>query len=182
MLAVAGADSAPGDCGRRASSSSVEGNEASSVALTTPPAYYAVELVTTRRVPGTLRATGTAQVQFGRSPFGVSVSPDGQYVYELDVRVEGVRFREGADFVVWVTTPSLDEVRPLGTLGEAGRVRGRVGWNKFLVVVTMEPAGEPAGERWRGPVVLRGVSRSGMMHTMAGHGPFEGEPCAKYGY
>ncbi|MDE2875730.1 MAG: hypothetical protein OXU69_07275 [Gemmatimonadota bacterium] len=31
-------------------------------------------------------------------------------------------------------------------------------------------------------VVIRGMSRSGMTHTMAGHGPFEEENCAAYGY
>ena len=35
---------------------------------------------------------------------------------------------------------------------------------------------------WTGPIVIRGMSRSGMMHTMAGHGPFEEENCAAYGY
>jgi hypothetical protein len=29
---------------------------------------------------------------------------------------------------------------------------------------------------------MRGMSRSGMMHTMAGHGPFQQENCARYGY
>jgi hypothetical protein len=29
---------------------------------------------------------------------------------------------------------------------------------------------------------MRGMSRSGRMHTLAGHGPFEAEPCAKYGF
>jgi len=35
---------------------------------------------------------------------------------------------------------------------------------------------------WTGPVVMRGMSRSGLMHTMAGHGAFEQENCAAYGY
>ena len=43
-------------------------------------------------------------------------------------------------------------------------------------------AGEEPGAMWTGPVVSRGMSRSGLMHTMAGHGPFETEPCAVYGY
>ena len=55
-------------------------------------------------------------------------------------------------------------------------------WNKFLVFVTLEPAEATGEARWQGPVVMRGLSRSGLMHTMAGHGPYEQEPCAVYGY
>ena len=58
---------------------------------------------------------------------------------------------------------------------------GRVDWNKFLVLVTLEPSTEVTN-RWLGPVVMRGMSRSGMMHTLAGHGPYENEPCLKYGF
>ena len=69
----------------------------------------------------------------------------------------------------------------IGTLDDTHRIRGEVAWNKFLVVVSLED--EPdAVARWSGPIVLRGLSRSGMMHTMAGHGPYSSEPCATYGY
>ena len=60
-------------------------------------------------------------------------------------------------------------------------VTGQVAWNKFLGVITREPA-DATPETWQGPIIMRGMSRSGRMHTMAGHGPFEAEPCAKYGY
>ena len=84
--------------------------------------------------------------------------------------------------MVWVTTPSLDRVEFLGTLDGDHRLSGRVRWNKFLVVVSLEPDPESLGPRWSGPIVLRGVSRSGMMHTLAGHGPFEQENCVTFGY
>ena len=58
----------------------------------------------------------------------------------------------------------------------------RVDWNQFLVVVSLEPSADQIGARWSGPIVMRGLSRSGFMHTMAGHGPFEEENCAAYGY
>jgi hypothetical protein len=89
--------------------------------------------------------------------------------------------RKGA-YVAWVSTPSLDQVQRLGVLDENMQVKGTVTWNKFLVIITLEPSADDLGERWQGPVVLRGMSRSGMMHTMAGHGPFETEPCAVYGF
>ena len=78
-------------------------------------------------------------------------------------------------------------MKRLGALevGEAERVSGfsgEVGWNKFLVVITLEPEDDPEAATWSGPIVLRGMSRSGAMHTMAGHGPFQEENCAAYGY
>ena len=58
---------------------------------------------------------------------------------------------------------------------------GKVGWNKFLVVITLEADNDPEQSMWVGPIVFRGVSRSGMMHTMVGHGALEQENCAAYG-
>ena len=146
-----------------------------------PPAYYAIELFTTRRVPGSHRASGVANVTFRPSPFGVALSPTGTYVYDLAVEIDDLAPAATGAYVVWLTTPDLSQVQRLGVLDDAHRIRGRVEWNKFLVVVSLEPRPE-AAERWTGPIVLRGMSRSGKMHTMAGHGPFESEPCAVYGY
>jgi hypothetical protein len=70
----------------------------------------------------------------------------------------------------------------LGTLDENFQVAGTASWNKFLVVITLEAVDDPVAKRWSGPIAFRGMSRSGMMHTMAGHGPFEQENCAAYGY
>ena len=146
-----------------------------------PPPYYAIDLVTTKRVPGSRLAKGVADVTFRSSPFGIALAPTGEYVYDLTIAIDGLaEAREGA-YVVWVTTPDLSRVERIGTLDGTHRVAGEVGWNKFLVVVSLEENPE-AVERWSGPIVLRGMSRSGLMHTMAGHGPFDSEPCASYGY
>jgi len=59
---------------------------------------------------------------------------------------------------------------------------GSVSWNKFIVVVTLESSDDPDQTMWTGPIVFRGASRSGMMHTMVGHGPLQQENCAAYGY
>lgn len=151
-------------------------------ALLDPPEYYGFPIVSTRRVPGTGRATGVGLITFAPSPFGVALAPDGSYVYDLILTTERLAEpREGA-YIVWVTTPSLDRVRLMGALDERGGIQGRVRWNKFLVVVTLEPQFDPEATMWSGPIVMRGMSRSGMMHTMAGHGPFETDNCAQYGY
>ncbi len=159
-----------------------------------PPEYYAFPLVPTKRVPGTANADGTAQVHFGSTPFGVSLAADGSYLYELRLRIDDLPERRSGRYVAWVTTPSLDSIERLGTVGADGAVDGSVRWNKFLVVVTLEPepaaaeedsGGNGAGaapDSWTGPVVMRGMSQSGKMHTMAGHGPFQQENCAAYGY
>jgi len=96
--------------------------------------------------------------------------------------MENVTLDDGSSLVAWVTTPQLDQIKPLGRFSEELRVDGQTDWNKFLLVVTLEPASGDLGDIWSGPIVARGMSRSGLMHTMAGHGPFETEPCAVYGY
>ena len=120
-------------------------------------------------------ASGTMVLRLDATPFGVAVEPDGSYRYWLAVDVEGLRSRDGLHHVVWVATPELDRHRRIGTLGDDGRVEGEVTWNKFLVFVTAEERPDP--ESWSQRILLSALSPSGRMHTMAGHGPFSGEPC-----
>ena len=145
------------------------------------PAYYAFPVVSTRRLPGTGLAAGLGEVTFADSPFGVTLARDGSYLLDVWLTVERlVAPREGV-YVGWLTTPELDQVERIGPLS-AGELHGRARWNKFLLVVTLEPGDDPGADSWTGPVVMRGMSRSGQMHTMAGHGAFEQENCAAYGY
>ena len=94
-------------------------------------------------------------------------------------RVEAA-IEEGGLEVHWST--EVDRIERLGVVEPGRAFTGRVAWNKFLVVVTLEEEDDPEAATWSGPIVLRGMSRSGMMHTMAGHGPFQQENCAAYGY
>ena len=146
-----------------------------------PPAYYAIELVSTRRVPGARSASGVGNVSFARSPFGIAVGSTGEYIYDVDLQLQGLNTQPTGVYIAWLTTASLDQVKRLGRLDAGGAIGGQTTWNKFLVVVTLEPDDE-ARPRWSGPIVARGMSRSGRMHTMAGHGPFQLEPCTTYGY
>jgi hypothetical protein len=146
------------------------------------PDYYQFPMVPTGRVAGTGNAEGTAQVWFPHTPFGVAVTADGSYHYEFELQFARLRLPGDGTFVVWVTTTDLDRIEPVGPLTEPSGFKGQVGWNKFLVVVTHEADFDPEAEMWAGPVVIRGMSRSGMMHTMAGHGPFEQEKCSSFGY
>ncbi len=147
-----------------------------------PPVYYQVELVTTRKVRGARLAKGVGDVTYAASPFGVSISKTGTYVYDINIQMSNVSLDEGRSLVAWVTTPQIDQIKALGRLDDSLNIRGQTDWNKFLLVITLEPAAGELGPKWTGPVVSRGMSRSGLMHTMAGHGPFETEACAVYGY
>lgn len=152
------------------------------VPVCAPPEYYAIELVTTRNIPGTGYARGTAEVTFQPAPFGVSVAADGSYRYDVRVRFDNLRAPRQGRYVAWVATTELDDVVALGPLSAEGRVTGPVAWNKFIVVVSLEGSWSPEAARWEGPVAFRGMSRSGKMHTMIGHGPLQDEKCAAYGY
>ena len=145
------------------------------------PAYYAFPVVSTRRLPGTGLAAGLGEVTFAASPFGVTLAGDGSYLLDVWLSVERLMAPREGVHVGWLTTPDLDKVERIGPLA-GGQLRGRARWNKFLLVVTLEPADDPDAAMWTGPVVMRGMSRSGQMHTMAGHGAFEQENCAAYGY
>ena len=147
---------------------------------TAPPDYYQITLVPTRRVPTARLARGTARLTYAESPFGIAVSARGHYRYDVEVVVENLRPVPGGEFVAWMATPDLKQAVRMGPVTDS--VRGRTEWNKFLVFITLEPLSQPPAARWQGPVVMRGLSRSGLMHTMAGHGPYEQEPCAVYGY
>lgn len=138
-------------------------------------------MVPTKRVPGTGAGVGVGVVTFAKSPYGVAVKPDGTYVVDVSLFVDRIKPPKRGVLTAWATKDDLSERVRLGTLDESLTASGSVGWNKFLLVITLEPSAEPT-ETWSGPIVMRGMSRSGLMHTLAGHGPYEKEPCAKYGF
>lgn len=146
------------------------------------PEFYEIPLVPTQRVPGTQRSSGLASVRFARSPFGITLTEEGDYVRDLELSVKNLRPAGRGAYVVWVTTPSLDRIERLGVLPDEGTFLGQVAWNKFLLVITLETDDASRQARWQGPVVLRGMSRSGAMHTSLGHGPFVVENCSAVGF
>lgn len=134
-------------------------------------------LMTIRLVPTAHAnyASGTVELRFAASPFGVAVTVDGHHAYEAIVRTEGLGRATEATPVAWAATPELDRVEKLGPVAPGVPLAATVHLNKFLVFITAEES--PDAERWSGPILLRGISPSGRMHSMAGHGPFRGEPC-----
>lgn len=147
------------------------------------PEYYGFALAATGNIPGTGLARGRAEVSTpASSPFPVAVGADGSYVQTVAVSIERMRQPREGRLVAWVTTTELDRIELLGVLDDELRTTGSVSWNKYLVVVTLEPVDAPPGDTWSGPIVFRGMSRSGAMHTMIGHGALQQENCAAYGF
>lgn len=141
------------------------------------PSLYRIDLAATERAPG---AKGVARLRPAATPFGLPVSVEGHLILEVEVSADGLPTPQSlgpyTTYVAWATTPTLEDVRRLGALTDRPAT-GQVGWNKFMVFVTAEP--NAAGERWSGPVVLRGMSASGYMQNFSAHPLFNGgvPPC-----
>lgn len=140
-----------------------------------PADPFSFDLVPTAAANG---ASGSVTLRFEASPFGVTVTGDGHHSYAAKIETTGLPLNR--TLIVWAASPSLDHVVRLGVLGANGDLNAPVALNKFLVFVTAEESAN--AQRWAGPILLRGISPSGKMHTMAGHGPFQGEACGNFGF
>lgn len=139
------------------------------------PTPEVVRLSGTQSAPG---SRGSMTLTQPGSPFEITVDEGGFQTFDIEIQVERMRRRRGAVYVAWAAKPELDEWVQLGTLGEDNRLAGRVAWNQFLIFVSEEASADL--ERWQGPIMLTGLSPSGRLHTMAGHGPFEAMNCQLY--
>lgn len=113
-----------------------------------------IQLLPTAGYP---EASGTVELRRAPSPFGAAVDREGHHRFDLILRIEGLA--EPAAFVAWATTPTLDPMVRLGPVGNGETLLGPVALDKFLILVTAEPAGAGSG-RPAGPTVLRGTSPS----------------------
>ena len=155
---------------------------AATPALAASADYYNIRMAPTGSAPG---AVGYVTKTFAQSPFGVAVSVDGRYIYDVHLAVAGLRGPPNVEYTVWVAPPNLSPIVRLGVLDEQFELSGQVDFNKFIMFVTAERAGswdpdngyKKTGNAWSGPILMQGISRSGMMHSASGHGPFEVENC-----
>ncbi|MBI4410709.1 MAG: multicopper oxidase family protein [Gemmatimonadetes bacterium] len=120
---------------------------------------YCMELVATPAFPA---ATGIARLGWVPTPFGVAVTPEGEHLYDLTLTLDGLpdprTLGPYFTYVAWATTPVLRPMLKLGDVRNGVARVGRVGFNKFLILVSAEPS---AAVRDRsGPLVLRGASPS----------------------
>ncbi|MFC1530639.1 hypothetical protein ACFL5T_00030 [Gemmatimonadota bacterium] len=127
---------------------------------------------------GNERASGMAYLKQPWSPFGVSVDEDGHVQYDLTVEVAGLPEVEGDSYRVWLTTPSLDRIVSIGAIDPAGTLTSTTDWHQLMVVVSREPADRVVaeGERWSGPIVLRGFSAGARVTPLAQHSLFQQTP------
>lgn len=165
-----------------ASGACVAVRDTGAAAATSPSAFYAIDLVPTGKVPGTGTSDARATVTFVDSPFDVALADDGTFHRRVKVDLRSVGPPPSGGYVVWAAPPDLDRIAKLGTLDDGMVLTGEVAFPKFLLIVSHEDDPDGVTGRWSGPIAFRGMSRSGFMHTMAGHGPFRGEPCANYGF
>lgn len=123
-------------------------------------------------------ASGLALLKQPWSPFGVTVDEEGDVQYDLIVRVAGLPEVEGESYRVWLTTPTLEEIVLLGVVPAAGELRGKTDFKQLMVVVSREDEGREVadGERWRGPIVLRGFSAGARVTPLAQHSLFQQTP------
>ena len=123
-------------------------------------------------------ASGMAYLKQPWSPYGVSVDEDGRVQYDLTVEVAGLPEVEGESYHVWLTTPTLDRIVSIGTVVPTGTLTSTTDWHQLMVVVSREPADRVVaeGERWSGPIVLRGFSAGARVTPLAQHSLFQQTP------
>ena len=123
-------------------------------------------------------ASGMAYLKQPWSPYGVSVDEDGRVQYDLLIEVAGLPEVDGESYHVWLTTPTLAPIVSLGAIDPDGELTGATDWHQLMVVVSREPADRVVaeGERWSGPIVLRGFSAGARVTPMAQHSLFQQTP------
>lgn len=123
-------------------------------------------------------ASGMAYLRQPWSPYGVSVDEDGHVQYEVTIEVAGLPDVEGESYRVWITTPTLDPILDVGAIDASGQIAGTTDWHQLMVVVSREPADRVVedGERWSGPIVLRGFSAGARVTPLAQHSLFQQAP------
>ena len=127
----------------------------------TVPAWsaYCADLIP---VPALRGASGILELRGVPTPFDVSVTRDGHYLYELTARVEGLPAPETLGdytvYVAWATTLLLGEPVKLGLVTNGVVSLGTLDYDQFRILISAEPnASVP--ER-TGRLVLRGTSPS----------------------
>jgi suppressor of ftsI len=125
---------------------------------------YCIDLFPTTRGAD---AAGVIELRRPWSPFGVTVTPEGNHRHELVAWL--ARLPDLASlgpytaYVAWATPLALDPVVKLGEVREGRNELGEVSFNKYLVWISAEASADVT-ER-RGPLVIRGRSPSSRMEA-----------------
>lgn len=121
---------------------------------------YCIQLLPTSDYAG---ARGYVDMARPSSPFGLTVTREGRQRYALQLSIEGLPALDAGEghWVLWASPLTLDPVVNLGEVGNGSQVVGEVSFNKFLLIVSLEPT--LTGSQRVGPLVLRGRSPSSRM-------------------
>ncbi len=134
---------------------------------------HAVPRFVLTATPRAQPASGWVQLSPAPAPFGLAVTHDGRFVYDLDIMVTDLPAPSSLGpytmYEAWLTTPKLDLIKDLGAISSGVPLRAQADWNKFTVIVSAEAA--PVHARWSEAIVLVGRSPSATMQSFAGH-PF----------
>lgn len=141
------------------------------------PPLYTIDL---RPLGASAAGSGTARIEPATTPFGMALTPDGHVIYTVQITLTGMppaSAMGGTQYVAWAVSPNLDRGDRLGTIAADGTAHGQISMNKFLIIVTAEPA--TVGPRWSNHVVLRGFSPSTFLQNFANEELFQGgmPPC-----
>ena len=123
-------------------------------------------------------ASGMAYLKQPWSPYGVSVDENGRVQYDLTIYVKDLREVEGEVYRVWVTTTTLERIVGLGAIDPTGEITSATDWQQLMVIVSREAADRIVadGNRWNGPIVLRGFSGGARVTPLAQHSLFQQTP------
>lgn len=117
-------------------------------------------------------AGGMIELKPVMSPFGLALTAEGRTIYDATVTVKNLPDPSSLGgyqtYVVWLATPSLDQIRNLGPITNERPITARVDFLKMMYIVTAETKANGLGERFAGPILLVGRSASARVQNMAG--------------
>jgi hypothetical protein len=123
-------------------------------------------------------AAGMGLLYPAYAPTGFAVSEKGTLVYDIEATFSGLGggSATGAHYIAWIAEPTLVKVIKLGEISNGSHRFENITLNKFILLVTIEPNAAVATRS--GPIVLRGISPSGLLQSFIGHELFSGGgPC-----
>ena len=136
-------------------------------------AAFATEMVDLQTTGKIALATGTIQLKPVMSPFGIAVTADGRGIFDATTTVKGLPDPASLGpqfntYVLWVASPSLDQVRNLGPVSNGVPIKARVDLMKMMYMVTAEATANAKGTMFKGAIVLVGRSASARVQNLAG--------------
>ncbi len=137
------------------------------------PGLFRIDLQPSNAAPS---ASGVVKLAPAKSPFGLPLTADGHFIFDLDITSNGLPAASSLgpfdEYVAWVVSDNLSQVERLGTVTAGQALHGQASYNKFLIFITAESKAPSA--KWKGPIVLRGFAPSALLENFSGKTMFNG--------